>query len=494
MTKLILSIDQGTSGSKALIFSEDSTLLAEGRVAVTSSYPQEGFVEQDPVEIYTSVVQAVQLAVANLKAKGVSPGAISCCGISNQRETFVLWDKHGKPLTQAIIWQCKRSVSLCNDLIAAGKSEVIRNKTGLLIDPYFSGTKVLWLLENDPKVRAAIQKGDAYFGTVDTWLLYKLTKGGSYKTDYTNASRTLFFHLKDLRWDSELLTMYGLDTLQLPEIVPSAADFGTSTFEGAFAKPLAITAMIGDSHSAAFGERCFTQGSAKATLGTGSSMLMNTGAYVDPADTSMASTICWSTDTTVAYGLEGILVSCGSTITWLSDQLELMKSGKEADLMAAEVPNTGGVFLIPAFSGMGAPWWQMNRKGEIRGLTFDSDKRHVVRAGLESVAYQITDLLRAMEKESGKPPKSLRVNGGLTNSGFVMQYLASLNPKTALIKGSQKEASALGAAFMAGLGANIYNSIDDLQNLPYNDKHITAEADRSNEAYYQEWVSILSGG
>ncbi|HAK44889.1 MAG TPA: carbohydrate kinase [Spirochaeta sp.] len=490
--KYILAIDQGTSGSKAIIFNNSGEICFEGRAPLKSFYPSEGRVEQDPDEIYRTVLSAVRGAAEAFTAAGNNPKDIACCGISNQRETFVLWDKAGCPLAPAVVWQCKRSIPVCRRLLDEGYEKLIREHTGLFIDPYFSATKVVQLCEENPEIRRAVDSGEAYFGTVDSWLLFRLT-GGVHKIDYTNASRTMLFNLKDLSWDNELIELFGLSGLKLPEAVPSGADFGCSDFDGIFARPLQITAMIGDSHAAAFGEGCFEKGAAKATMGTGSSILLNTGELVEPADTTMVSTICWSTEEQVSYALEGIIVSCGSTLTWLRDQLGLFNTSAEASEIAMQTGSSGTVILIPAFSGLGAPWWKMSEQASIRGLSFESDKNHVIRAGFESIVFQITDVLHAMEKDANRALKSIRIDGGVSESSFVMSSIAELN-KAEIRRCRLREASALGAALMAGLKGGVYESIEQLKKLKYDDEIITETEDNQElQNKYEQWVETMRG-
>ena len=353
LKKYILSIDQGTSSTKSLLFDEKGQQVAKGVELLQTTYGNNGFVEQDPEDIYLNVLQSLAKCLDNFKANGGVLNEIAACGISNQRETFVIWDENGKPLHNAVVWQCKRSTGICERLSAAGFGDQVTDTTGLIIDPYFSGTKLIWLYENDEPVRKAIDEGRAYFGTVDTWLLYKLTNGKSYLTDYTNASRTLFFNLRELSWDSALLRLFGLNGIKLPEPKPSSFHFGETTFNGLLTEPLPITAMIGDSHAAAFGEGCFTPGAAKATMGTGSSILMNIGSEPKWSKNGMVTTICWSTANRVDYALEGVIVSCGSTIEWLKNELGLISDSKATEAMANSVPDNNGVYLIPAFSGLG---------------------------------------------------------------------------------------------------------------------------------------------
>jgi glycerol kinase len=490
--ELILAIDQGTSGSKAVLFNRAGELISDGRAALDSIYPRDGYVEQSGTELYDSVLEAVKHSLNAAETKGYSPDDICCCGISNQRETFLLWDKEGKPLRNAVVWQCKRSIDLCLEMKAMGLEKKIRKKTGLFLDPYFSGTKVSWLNKNDEKIKRAIKNGTTYFGTVDTWLLYCLTEGREYKTDYTNASRTMLFNIRTLEWDQEILEIMGLKGLNLPEALPSTRTFGETNFNGLISRPIPVSGILGDSHAAAFGERCFQPGDAKATLGTGSSILMNTGKMVDPEKTNMVSTICWSTEREVSYALEGIIVSCGSTLNWIGNSLGFFKDGQEADDIAISLPDNGNVYLIPAFSGLGAPWWKMEQKGQIHGLTFSSDRRHIVRAGLESVAYQVTDVIHAMKDDSGTKFTTLQIDGGLSSSPLIKEMLSSLLPLK-LYKCTLKEASALGAALIAGLGNHLYHSVEEIQGLSYNQEHIKQKKNLEYQKTYSRWIEIVEG-
>ena len=457
----ILSIDQGTSGTKAIIFDEFGEIVIKATEPLKSNYLASSFVEQDPIDIYDSVVNAVKKCVS--KFKEAFPDALDkivSCGISNQRETFVLWDKNGNPLHNAVVWQCRRSISICETLKDADLETTINARTGLTIDPYFSASKVTWLYENEPKIKEAIDANNAYFGTIDTWLLYKLTNHKSYKTDYTNASRTLFFNIYDLAWDSYLLNIFKLGNLNLPEVTYSSDYFGASTFEGVFKTPLPITALIGDSQAAFFGEECFATGMAKVTLGTGSSILWNAEKMDRQTTNGMMTTIGWSIDGQVNYALEGVIVSCGATLEWLKNQLAIFTSNDEIEPMAVTLKSNEGVYLIPAFSGMGAPYWQKDWKASIHGLTFGTSKEHLVRAALESIAFQIKDVIHSMEQETKTSLKELRVNGGITTNGFLMQFLADLLDKPVINKGIT-DVSAWGAALISGLGAKLWNGLDD---------------------------------
>lgn len=387
---------------------------------------------------------------------------IAAIGISNQRETFVVWDKAGKPLYNAVVWQCKRSTEICESLKKQNLGELINQKTGLLIDPYFSGTKLMWLAQHNEEVKKANNSGNAYFGTIDTWLLYKFTSGQSYATDYTNASRTLLFNLHTLNWDQELVDLLGLKGINLPEIKASSALFGETTLNGLFDQPVPVTGMIGDSHAAAFGEGCFDTGTAKATLGTGCSILMNIGDQPVQSKNGMVTTICWSTEERVDYAFEGVIVSCGATIEWLKNELALFSNSADTEAMALAVEDNAGVYLVPAFSGLGSPHWDMDRRASITGMSFGTTKNHIVRAALESIPYQIKDVIVAMEKDAGISLKELNADGGMTKNQFLIQFLADLLGKPVSLIG-MPDVSALGAAYMAGLKAGVYSDLSQLR-------------------------------
>jgi glycerol kinase len=523
----ILAIDQGTSSTKTVIFDENSKPVFKGHVDLHTDYFDNGFVEQNPDDIYQNVLDSVSKCLQNFTAAGHEISEIASCGISNQRETFILWDKEGNYLAPAIVWACKRSVTICQRLIAEGKNDVIKEKTGLIIDPYFSATKLLWLLENDANLKNKLEQAEVYFGTVDTWILYKMTKGKSFKTDFTNAHRTLLFNINTLMWDHDILKMWGLENLNLPEVYASSVDFGTwnlseafpnSSFiipntsplhdsslnihhsplnihNSSFALPnysLKITALIGDSHAAAFGEACFEAGTAKVTLGTGSSIMMNIGEKPVISKAGMLTTICWSTENTVAYALEGAIVACGSSIEWIKNELGFFKEVSETEAMANAVNDNGGLYLIPAFSGLGAPHWQMDRKASIEGMTFGTTKNHIVRAALESIPYQIKDVVNAMGADMGGDLKSIAVNGGLTQNQFVMRFLVDLLG-IPLHKQSDADISALGAAYLSGLKSGVYTSLEHLKEL----NRIRTEKIEPNlnnsiiQDFYAKWIEII---
>ena len=492
-SKYILAIDQGTSSTKSLIFDEQGQAIAKGSQPLQTHYLNNGFVEQEPETIYQNVWASVQQCLEDFESKGFSRNEVAAIGISNQRETFVVWNKQGEPLYNAVVWQCKRSVQVCEALKAQGLSETINQKTGLVIDPYFSATKLIWLHQHNTALHTAIQNGEAYFGTIDTWLLYKFTNGQQYKTDYTNASRTLLFNLHTLQWDDELLESFRLKGIHLPALQASASFFGETTLGGLFQKPVAITAMIGDSHAAAFGEGCVQPGIAKATLGTGCSILMHVGNKPVQSNKGMVSTICWSTETETSYALEGVIVSCGATIEWLKNELQLFSHSKETATMAMAIEDNGGVYIVPAFSGLGSPHWQMDRKASIVGLTFGSTRNHVVRAALESIAYQIKDVTDAMQQDAGLPLQSLNVDGGITSNQFVISFLANLLNKQVNTIG-MPDVSALGAAYLAGLKASVYESMAALQQLNASTSIHQPDASFPDmEQYYLGWSKAING-
>jgi glycerol kinase len=488
----ILAIDQGTSSTKTIVFDTAANVIAKANQPLKTYYLPGGQVEQDPEAIYQNVLDSVTTCLQAFTAMGHSVADIKSCGISNQRETFVVWDGNGKPLYNAVVWQCKRSIDICQQLQAAGLEALIQRKTGLIIDPYFSGTKLMWLQQQHAATRQAISSGNAYFGTIDTWLLYKLSGGKNYCTDYTNASRTLLFNLETLQWDGQLIDAFGLKRIQLPALQPSAGYFGNTSFNGLLPAPIPITAMIGDSHAAAFGEGCFEPGTAKATLGTGCSVLLNIGSKAVASASGMVTTICWSTKEQVMYALEGVIVTCGATIEWLKNELGLFTNSGQTEAMALSVPDNNGVYLVPAFSGLGAPHWDMNRKALIKGLTFDCNKNHIVRAALESIPYQVKDVAAAMEKDTGIQLAALMVNGGITANTFVMEFLADLLG-CRVMNGTQPDVSALGAALLSALGAQLVHSLDSIRQLTSRKAAVQqGKYQAAMAGYYKGWQQAVN--
>ena len=441
-----------------------------------------------------NVLLSVKKCLLQFNEKGFNATDIATIGISNQRETFVIWDKDGKPLHNAVVWQCKRSVQVCEDLKQKGLSETVNTKTGLVIDPYFSATKLIWLFQNNQQIRKAVQNGNAFFGTIDTWLLYNFTNGKEYSTDYTNASRTLFFNLHTLQWDNELIGQFGVTGINLPQLKPSSSFFGETTLDNILSKPIPVTALIGDSHAAAFGEGCFEKGTAKATLGTGCSILMNIGSKPVQSTNGMVTTICSSTEDRIDYALEGVIVSCGATIEWLRNELKLFDDSKETEAMANAVADTGGVYLVPAFSGLGSPHWQMERRASLSGINFGTTKNHIVRAALESIPYQVADVIVAMEKDAKLSLKELMADGGITSNRFIIQFLADLLNKPVATIG-MPDVSALGAAYLAGLKVGVYESIDSLKQLNQNKTLYQPQNGLTHiDEYYAGWKKAIKNG
>lgn len=490
MSDLILAVDQGTSSTKAIVFGLDGRAVASGTAPLETFYGPGGTAEQDPESIYQSVLAAVANVLTVMDESG-SSGRIACVGIANQRETFVLWDKDGRPIHNAVVWQCKRSVEICNELKQRGMEPEFRSRTGLIIDPYFSGTKLTWLVRNDPAVAAALEQRRLMFGTVDTWLLYRLTGGRVYATDHSNASRTLLFNIHSLSWDEKLAENLEVPGLNLPAVRPSASNYGETDFEGLLSEPIPVTAVIGDSHGALFGERCFAPGEAKATLGTGCSILLNAGTQPPAPSENVMTTIGFSIPGRVDYALEGIIVSAGAILTWAGKQLGLFSDSAELDSVPNEVEGTAGVFVVPGHAGLGAPFWAMNATGSIHGLTFATDRRHVLRAVLESIPYQIRAVLDSVRSETGVESSSLRLDGGISRNPFVTKWAANTLgiPVSTL---SMQDITALGAALLAGIGAGRYSDPDEILRMQLEEHIFQPDNNReSATSQYDEWLAIV---
>jgi glycerol kinase len=486
----VLAIDQGTSGTKALIFDAKGAICAKGFEPLQCSHPRPGFVEQDPDALYDSVLRAVRRCLPRFDG---DVRDISGVAISNQRETVVLWEQDGTPIVPAVSWQCQRSLGICERLLEKGLASHIAARTGLLIDPYFSASKLIWLHENDAKARAAIDAGRAYFGTVDSWLLYRLTHGAAYLTDRTNASRTMLFNLQTLDWDRELIAEFDLTALRLPEIRPCASHFGMTDLDGVLGTAVPVVSMIGDSHAAAVGEGCLTPGLAKATIGTGSSIMMNVGASQRSACDGLVSALCFATADRVDYAMEGIIVSAGSTPAWLKDQLGLFSDFAAAERAFSEYDN-GDVYLIPAFSGIGCPHWKYPGGAQIVGLNFSTSWQHIVRAAYESIAYQIKDVITVMERAAQVSLVELFLDGGLVQRPFLLQYLADTldRPVSTL---EITEISASGAAALGLLQLDLIASLDahrkDRTVLRHIEPGIGRARAASNHETWLNWIARL---
>lgn len=459
MGKYLMALDQGTTSSRAIIFNKQGEIVSMAQKEFTQFFPNPGWVEHDAEEIYESQREVVVEAITKL---GISSEDIDSIGITNQRETTIIWDrKTGKPVYHAIVWQCRRTAPIIDSLVTEGYSDTIKSKTGLIPDAYFSGSKVAWILDNVPGVRERAERGELAFGTVDTWLLWNLTGGKIHATDYTNASRTMLFNIHTLEWDKELLDILRIPESLLPEVYPSSHLFGNITsvkeLEGVL-----VAGMAGDQQSALFGQCCFEKGSVKSTYGTGCFLLMNTGKEPVESKNGLLTTIAASTSCEVEYALEGSVFVAGAAVQWLRDELKLINTAKETYELAMSVEDSNEMYVVPAFAGMGAPYWNQYARGVVVGITRGCAKEHFVRATLEGIAYQCMDLLKAMEDDVNVKIDTLRVDGGATANDFLVQFQADiLNSK--VDRPLCVETTALGAAYLAGLATGYYRNLDDIR-------------------------------
>lgn len=459
--KYILSIDQGTTSSRAVLFDAFGGVAGMGQKEFTQIYPQPGYVEHDAVQILQTTLFAMRQAVAD---SGVKAGDIAAISITNQRETTVAWDSvTGIPVCNAIVWQCRRTAEECERLKAAGMEQYIRETTGLIIDPYFAGTKMKWILENVSAARELAEKGRLRFGTIDTWLIYSLTDGGSYVTDVSNASRTMLFDIHRLCWDERLLHEFGIPETALPRVVESSGVVG-SCMEAVLGAEIPIAGIAGDQHAALFGQCCFEKGMAKNTYGTGCFLLMNTGENPVSSQNGLLTTIAWQLHGKVTYALEGSAFNAGSAIKWLRDELGIVKTPQEADLLAETVEDAGGVSFVPAFTGLGAPYWDMYARGALLGITRGTGRAQICRAVLESIALESYDLVKLMEQETGVPIPELRVDGGASRSRFLMQYQSDVL-ETPVCRPQCLETTALGSAMLAGLAVGVWDTTEELASV-----------------------------
>jgi len=459
MKKYILSLDSGTTSVRCIVFDRAGVVCAVAQHEFTQYFPKAGWVEHDPEEIWRTQLLCAREALQNCSA---SAAEIAAVGITNQRETCIVWDrKTGKPVYNAIVWQCRRTAPFCEGLKEQGYGDIIREKTGLVPDAYFSGAKIRWILDNVPGARERAEAGELCFGTVDSWLIWNLTGKKVHATDVSNASRTMLFNINTLQWDSELCDIVGVPMSMLPTVRPSSCSFGEcdASLLGA---PILIGGAAGDQQSALFGQCCFEKGSVKNTYGTGCFMLSNTGDAPVLSESGLVSTVAWSLgDGKAVYALEGSVFVAGAAIQWLRDEMKLISSAQESETVAASVSDTCGCYFVPAFTGMGAPYWNQEARGIITGLTRGAGREHIVRAALESMAYQSTDVLRAMEKDLGQALLSLKVDGGASANNFLMQFQADVSDLS-VIRPASVETTARGAAFLAGLAAGFWHDTDEL--------------------------------
>ena len=459
----ILSLDQGTTSSRALLFNKKGEPIGCEQREFSQIFKNDGWVEQDPVEIFQTQLQVCQDVIKNA---GVSASEIEGIGITNQRETTVLWDKNtGEPVYNAIVWQCRRTAPLCDEYIAKGLEKFFLNKTGLLIDPYFSATKIKWILENVEGVRERAENGEILFGTIDSWLIWNLTGGKVHCTDYSNASRTMLFNIHTLEWDKEIIGLLDIPECILPKVTSSSGVMGVCK-KHIFGDEIAITGCAGDQQAALFGQCCFSKGDVKNTYGTGGFLLMNTGDKPVTSQNGLLTTIAWGIDDKISYALEGSVFVSGALIKWLRDELELISTAAETEDIAFSVDDTNGVYIVPAFVGLGAPYWDPTARGIITGLTRGANRRHIVRAALEAMAYQTLDVLNAMEADTGAL-NTIKVDGGASQNNFLMQFQADILGRT-IVRPVNVESTAIGAAFLAGLGCGFWKSMDEIKSIASN--------------------------
>ena len=457
--KYLMALDQGTTSSRCIIFNKQGEIVSSAQKEFTQYFPESGWVEQDPNEIWSSELGVMVEAMAR---NGIESDEIAAIGITNQRETTICWDRiTGEPVYNAIVWQCRRTAPMVDRLKEEGYEEIIKSKTGLILDPYFSATKIAWILENVEGARDKADRGELMFGTVDTWLIYKLTKGKVYATDYTNAARTMLFNIHTLEWDKELLELFNIPETMLPEVKNSSELYGM-TDETVFGGVVAIAGVAGDQQAALFGQCCFNEGEGKNTYGTGCFLLMNTGKKAVVSRNGLLTTIAIGLNGDVQYALEGSVFVAGAAIKWLRDELKLIDTAEETYDLAMSVEDSNGVYVVPAFTGLGAPYWDAYARGAVFGLSRGSNKAHFVRATLESLAYQTLDVLKAMEEDSGIELSSLRVDGGASANDFLLQFQSDI-VGTEIIRPKVIETTALGAAYLAGLAVGYYKNTEEIK-------------------------------
>jgi glycerol kinase len=487
--KYLVAIDQSTSATKAMLFDRNGVSVDKVSLLHEQIYPRPGWVEHDAEEIYQNTVQSVRTLLE--QNTGVEKELL-CLSITNQRETIVVFDRQtGKPLHNAIVWQCRRGSEICAALDKAGRNEIVRKKTGLPIDTYFSASKLKWLVDYHPEIKKKLIDGDALIGTIETYLIYRLTKGTTFASDQTNACRTLLYNIKNLRWDEELCNIFEVPIHALPEVRESSAQFGTTDIECTLPAPLKICGVMGDSQAALFAQRCYDLGAAKITFGTGSSVLLNIGSEMILSESGIVTTIAWVHEGNPTYAFEGITNFTGATIAWLQNQMKIITSAAETEDIARSVEDNGGVYLVPAFVGLSAPYWEPNAKAAILGLTPHNTKAHIVRAALESIAYRIRDVLSLMAEDAGIEMQYIHADGGAVGNRFLMQFVADMLGITVRAS-SLPELSALGAVFSGLLGMGLVKSIDDLQQLPMENVDFAPKMDRDlADKHYLDWQAAV---
>jgi len=484
-----MALDQGTTGSRAIIFNHNGTIVSFDNKEFKQIYPQSGWVEHNPMEILSS---QIEVAKSTLNKTGLKAIDIAAIGITNQRETTIVWDKKtGKPVYNAIVWQCRRTALLCDQLKKKGLAKIIQKKTGLVIDAYFSGTKIKWILDNVDGVREKARKGEILFGTVDSWLIWNLTKRRIHVTDYSNASRTMLFNIHNLKWDEEILAELDIPRKMLPKVLPSSHIYGNIDKE-IFGAEIPIAGDAGDQQAALFGQACYEPGMAKNTYGTGCFILMNTGEKIVPSKNGLLTTIAWGINSKVEYALEGSIFIGGAVVQWLRDEIGLIKNFGEIEKYALKVKDTNGVYLVPAFVGLGAPYWDMYARGIIVGLTRGAKKEHIMRAALESIAYQSRDVLEVIQKDSGINLEKLKVDGGAVRNDFLMQFQSDILG-VPVVRSQIAETTALGAAYLSGLAVGYWKDKEEIARKWKADRKFSSNMDEeTKEKLYKGWKKAVS--
>jgi glycerol kinase len=485
--RYILALDQGTTSSRAILFNRSGVVIGQQQIPFNQIFPKPGWVEHDPDEIWATQLAAVRGAI---ESAHIESDQVAAMGITNQRETTVVWDKStGQPVYNAIVWQCRRSADICGELRARGLSDMVREKTGLVLDPYFSGTKLMWLFDAVPGLRARAERGEILFGTVDSWLIYKLT--GAHLTDPTNASRTLLFNIKTGAWDEELLGAFNIPPAVLPRVVPSSGVFGLTRKE-LLGSEIPVAGCAGDQQAALFGHACFEPGMAKNTYGTGCFTLMNTGTTPVASRHGLLTTVAWDLGKGYTYALEGSVFIAGAVIQWLRDQMDMLSDSAESEALARSVVDSGEVFLVPAFVGMGAPYWDADARGMVVGITRGTTRAHFVRAALESIAYQSRDLLDAMEKDCGATIPRIKADGGASANNFLMQFQADILNRSVVLP-EVGETTALGAAYLAGLATGYWASLTEVEGNWRKKREFTPDmSDEKRKRLLESWGKAVA--
>jgi glycerol kinase len=490
MSQYVMAIDQGTTGTTVLILDQKLKVKGKATVEFPQIYPQAGWVEHDPEDIWRSVQQSIKAALHNA---GLTGTAIAAIGITNQRETCVFWErKSGKALHNAIVWQCRRTADICAEMREQGLQQLYREKSGLVLDPYFSGTKARWLLEQHPTWRPLAESGKICFGTIDTYLVWRLTGGLAHVTDVSNASRTLMMDLHTLSWSDELLAPLGIPKAMLPDIRGNAEIYGHTVESDALPAGIPIAGMAGDQQAALFGQACFAQGDAKCTYGTGAFLLVNTGSKPILSENGLLTTVAWQLNGQTTYALEGSIFIAGAAVQWLRDQLQFIETSPESEELARSVPDSGGVIFVPALVGLGAPHWRAEARGLLWGMTRGTTRAHIARATLEGIAFSTYDVLRAMSEDLGRPLGALKVDGGASANGLLMQFQADLL-QDRIVRPELIETTALGAAFLAGLGAGLWSSTNDILEVWREDQHFDPSMpETQRQKLLQRWKKAVS--